>query len=86
MENKKHVEEIASGVTKENQKLIDRVMSDSFNGLTMEEIIAGAAKENQIYLVNMNGFEMHYFRIGLNEGLRLAERILKEVQDNLKEV
>ena len=86
MENKKHVEEIVSGVAKENQKLIDRVMSDSFEGLTMEEIIANASKKNQIYLVDMNGFEMHYFRIGLNEGLRLAERILKEVQDNLKEV
>ena len=86
MENKKHVEEIVSGVAKENQKLIDRVMSDSFEGLTMEEIIAGAAKENQIYLVDMNGFEMHYFRIGFNEGLRLVDRILKEVQDNLKEV
>ena len=86
MENKKHVEEILANASKKNQKLIDRVMSDSFEGLTMEEIIAGAAKENQIYLVDMNGFEMHYFRIGFNEGLRLVDRILKEVQDNLKEV
>lgn len=63
----------------ENRRLIDKIMSDE--GLTMEEIIAGAAKENQIHLKNMNGFEQHFFKMGLDEGIRIAVEILEEVKE-----
>ena len=66
----------------ENRRLIDKIMSDE--GLTMEEIIAGAAKENQIYLKDMNGFEWHYFKMGLDEGIRIAVEILEEVKEECR--
>lgn len=59
--------------------LVERIMQGE--DLPMEEIIAGAAKENQIYLVDMNEFELRYFKIGIGEGLRLAVRIIEEVAD-----
>lgn len=59
--------------------LIERIMQGE--DLPMEEIIAGAAKEDQIYLVDMNEFELRYFKIGIGEGLRLAVRIIEEVAD-----
>lgn len=59
--------------------LVERIMQGE--DLPMEEIIAGAAKENQIYLVDMNEFELRYFNIGIGEGLRLAVRIIEEVAD-----
>ena len=59
--------------------LVERIMQGE--DLPMEEIIACAAKENQIYLVDMNEFELRYFKIGIGEGLRLAVRIIEEVAD-----
>lgn len=59
--------------------LVERIMQGE--DLPMEEIIAGAAKEDQIYLVDMNEFELRYFKIGIGEGLRLAVRIIEEVAD-----
>jgi len=59
--------------------LVERIMQGE--DLPMEEIIASAAKENQIYLVDMNEFELRYFKIGIGEGLRLAVRIIEEVAD-----
>lgn len=59
--------------------LVERIMQGE--DLPMEEIIASAAKENQIYLVDMNEFELRYFKIGIGEGLRLAARIIEEVAD-----
>ena len=59
--------------------LVERIMQGE--DLPMEEIIAGAAKENQIYLVDMNEFELRCFKIGIGEGLRLAVRIIEEVAD-----
>lgn len=66
----------------ESKRLIDRVMSEE--GLTLEEIIAGAAKENQIYLKDMNGFEWHYFKIGFEEGIRLMEKVIKELKEECR--
>ena len=59
--------------------LVERIMQGE--DLPMEEIIASAAKENQIYLVDMNEFELRYFKIGIGEGLRLAARIIEGVAD-----
>lgn len=59
--------------------LVERIMQGK--DLPMEEIIAGAAKEDQIYFVDMNEFELRYFKIGIGEGLRLAVRIIEEVAD-----
>lgn len=63
-----------------NTTLIERIAT----GLTMEEVIEGAAKENQIHLKNMNGFEEHFFKIGFYEGLRLAEKIIEEVKEECR--
>ena len=63
------------------RRLVDRIQAGG--GLTMDEIIAGAKDENQDYLTDMNSVELRYFRIGLDEGLRLAVRILNEVEETM---
>lgn len=63
------------------ERVIDKIMSG--DGLTMDEIIAGAKDENQDYLTDMNSTELRYFRIGLDEGLRLAVQIIKEVEERM---
>ncbi len=59
--------------------LVERIMQGE--DIPMEEIIAGASEEKQIHLRGMNGFEQFFFKIGLNEGLRIAARIIEEVAD-----
>ena len=63
------------------RRLVDRIQAGG--GLTMDEIIAGAKDENQDYLTDMNSTELRYFRIGLDEGLRLAVQIIKEVEERM---
>ena len=60
-------------------KKVERIMQGE--DIPMGEIVVGAAKENQIYLKDMNGFEWHYFKIGIKEGLRIAARIIGEVAE-----
>ena len=62
-------------------RVIDKIMSG--DGLTMDEIIAGAKDENQDYLTDMNSVELRYFMLGFAEGLRLAVRILNEVEETM---
>lgn len=70
--------------TQMEKTLVERIMQGE--DIPMEEIIAGAAKENKIYLKDMNGFEWHYFKIGIREGLRLAARIMEEVADRKEQM
>lgn len=63
------------------RRLVDRIQAGG--GLTMDEIIAGAKDENQDYLTDMNSVELRYFKLGLSEGLRLAVRILNEVEETM---
>ena len=59
-------------------KKVERIMQGE--NFTLEDIIAGAAKENQIHLQEMNGFEQFFFKIGFNEGIRFAKAVLDEIR------
>ena len=59
-------------------KKVERIMRGE--KFTLEEIIAGAAKENQIHLRGMNGFEQFFFKIGFDEGIRFAKQVLDEIR------
>lgn len=58
------------------EKLIERILSDD---LMIDDVIAQAATNNKPFLEDMNDTEIQYFKIGFDEGIRMAAEILQEI-------